>query len=124
VLNSWAAVQMEAVVGDEIAVHFFEPETIHGEHVLASATFTLRAIVPLIEPATPYHRNRRAVFDEIPTLFNDPNLTPEVRGITDQDSIEDWDAPFPFDISRMRSEDDEYWKNHRTTPKAFVRLAD
>jgi putative ABC transport system permease protein len=124
ILNSWAAVQLEAVVGDRIVVEYFEPETIHGEHVLASAEFTLRGIVPLIEPSRPYRRNRRAVFDEIPTPFNDPNLTPEVRGITDQDSIEDWDAPFPFDISRMRPEDDEYWKNHRTTPKAFVSLAD
>jgi putative ABC transport system permease protein len=124
VLNSWAAVQLEAVTGDEIVVHFFQPETIHGEHVLDSATFRLRAIVPLIEPAQPYRRNRRAVFDEIPTLYNDPDLTPEVRGITDQDSIEDWDAPFPFDIGRMRPVDDEYWKNHRTTPKAFVNRAD
>lgn len=122
VLNRWAADQLGAEIGDKIVVSFFQPETIHGEHVLDDATFTLRAIVPLTEPARPYRRNRAAVYDEPPTIFNDPDLTPVVKGITDQESIEDWDAPFPFDIRRMQAADDDYWDNHRTTPKAFVSL--
>jgi putative ABC transport system permease protein len=85
----------------------------------------LRAIVPLTEPASPYQRNRSAVFDRQPTLFNDPDLTPAVEGITDQETIENWEAPFPFDIRRMDKggADDRYWNNHRTTPKAYVSLA-
>lgn len=122
VLNRWTAEQLGAEVGDAITVTFFQPETIHGEHVESEAQFTLRAIVPLTEPASPYRRNRDAVFQQAPTLFNDPNLTPVVEGITDQESIEDWNAPFPFDIRRMQAADDEYWENHRTTPKAFVNL--
>jgi putative ABC transport system permease protein len=34
-----------------------------------------------------------------------------------------WDAPFPYDGSRVRDKDEEYWENHRATPKAFVSLA-
>jgi len=61
------------------------------------------------------------VFDKPPTLANDPDLTPYVPGVTDIDSIEKWELPFktrPID-----GDDDDYWNNHRTTPKAFVSLA-
>ena len=46
-----------------------------------------------------------------------------MKGITDQATIADWDPPFPFDQKRIRPQDDEYWENHRTTPKAYVSLA-
>jgi hypothetical protein len=45
-----------------------------------------------------------------------------LAGITDQASIDDWDRPFPFDQSRVRPVDDDYWAEYRTTPKAFVTL--
>ncbi len=123
VLSSWAAADLAARPGDKIRVSFFEPETTHGETVERSEDFTLKAIVPLTEPAEPFRRNRPPRFDQPPTLANDPDLTPEVPGITDQASIADWDAPFPFDYKRIRPQDDDYWENHRTTPKAFISLA-
>ncbi|MEM7313833.1 MAG: ABC transporter permease, partial [Planctomycetota bacterium] len=39
-------------------------------------------------------------------------------------SIDDWDPPFPFEQSRIKPADDDYWAFHRTTPKAFISLAD
>src|SRR5262249_52499158 len=59
---------------------------------------------------------------------DDRDFTPEVKGVTDEASIADWNPPFPFDSSRVRStpphnEDDRYWREHRATPKAFVNLA-
>jgi putative ABC transport system permease protein len=53
---------------------------------------------------------------------------PEVEGVTLERSIADWDPPFPFDRSRVRTtpprdEDDRYWKLHGPAPKAFVNLA-
>jgi putative ABC transport system permease protein len=123
VLSSWAADDLAAQPGDKIRVSYFEPETTHGETVERSEDFTLKAIVPLTEPAEPFRRNRPPRFDQPPTLANDPDLTPEVPGITDQASIADWDAPFPFDYKRIRKQDDDYWENHRTTPKAFISLA-
>lgn len=123
VLNSWAAEDLEAQVGDRILLRFYQPETAHTQLVEQTAEFVLRAIVPLTEPAEPYSRRRPAVYDRRPTLANDPDLTPLVEGLTDQESIDDWEAPFPVDYSRVRSQDDDYWQNHRTTPKAFVSLA-
>jgi ABC-type antimicrobial peptide transport system permease subunit len=122
-LTSWAAEDLKAKVGDRIRVTYFEPETTHGEEREATAEFVLKVIVPLTEPKSGFTRRGPAVFDQRPTPYNDPDLTPEVKGITDQASIADWDAPFPFDYKLMRDQDDIYWENHRTTPKAYVSLA-
>lgn len=122
VVNSWAAKDQNLKVGDRVRVTYFEPETSHGNEKETSAEFRVAAIVPLTEPSEPATRRKAAVYTEPPTTANDPNLTPEVKGITDQESIDDWDAPFPFEYSRIRPQDDEYWENHRATPKAFVSL--
>ncbi|TWT39571.1 FtsX-like permease family protein [Blastopirellula retiformator] len=122
ILNSWAAEQMEAAVGDTIEIAYFEPESSHGVAKETSHSFKVAAITPLTEPDRPASRRRPAVFEQPPTTANDPQLTPEVEGITDQDSIDDWDPPFPFDNRRIRGVDDEYWENYRTTPKVFVSL--
>lgn len=123
-LNQWTADELGAKVGDTIRLDFFAPETTHGQAVETSARFTLKAIVPLTEPASGFRKRGRtqrpAEYDKRPTTANDWNLTPVVAGITDQASIDDWDPPFPFDQKRVRPEDDTYWENHRTTPKAFI----
>jgi ABC-type antimicrobial peptide transport system permease subunit len=123
ILTSWAADDLKAQVGDRIRVIYFEPETTHGEPREKSVEFRLKAIAPLTEPKSGFTRRAPAVFDQRPTIFNDPDLTPEVKGITDQASISDWDAPFPFDYKLIRSQDDTYWENHRTTPKAYISMA-
>jgi ABC-type antimicrobial peptide transport system permease subunit len=123
-LNSWTAENLGAKVGDQIRLDYFAPETTHGEAVETSATFTLRSITPLTEPTAGFRKRGRkqepATYDMDPTAANDWHLTPVVKGITDQASIDDWDPPFPFDQKRVRTEDDTYWENHRTTPKAFL----
>ena len=123
VLNRWSAEDQSLKVGDTVRVAYFEPETTHGKAQEASAEFAVKAITPLTAPSQPYRRRRPAEYDEPPTLANDPDLTPEVEGVTDQDTIRNWDAPFLVDYDLVRSQDDDYWGNHRTTPKAFVSLA-
>ncbi len=76
-------------------------------------------IVPLTEPSTKYSRRRVAQFSVEPTVFNDPELTPVVPGITDQESMNDWDVPFKLDPNPTR-EDDDYFESHRLTPKVFL----
>lgn len=122
-LNRWAAKDQRAEVGDRVRVTWFEPETTHGQEKETSAEFRVAAIVPLTDPAVPYSRRRPARYDQPPTAANDPDLTPTVKGITDQETIDNWDAPFEYDRTRIRPQDDQYWRNHRTTPKAFVSLA-
>ncbi len=123
-LNRWAANELSAQPGDTIRIRYFLPETTHGAAVEAAESFRLALVTPLTTPAQPFRRRRPAVFDTRPTLANDTHLTPTVEGITDQDSIDDWNPPFPFDQSRIRPRDDAYWDDFRTTPKAFLSLAD
>jgi hypothetical protein len=50
-------------------------------------------------------------------------LAPDFPGITDSDSVSDWNPPFPIDLKQVRPADEEYWRRFRTAPKAFVPLA-
>ena len=124
VLNSWTAEDLEVEVGDTIEVTYFDPETTHGNQVQRRAQFKLVAIADLTPPATPFQLKRRgglvvAAFDRSPTVANDPDLTPTVPGVTDAQSIENWDLPFPT-AEKLRPQDDDYWSDYRTTPKAFI----
>ena len=124
VLNEWAAHDLDAKPGDSIRLTYFAAETTHGKAEEQSAELKLRAVVPLTRPARPYERDRPAVYFERPSCANDPDLTPEVPGITDQESIDAWDPPFPFSYDRIRQpEDEDYWDEYRTTPKAFVNMS-
>ena len=120
VLNQWSAEDLKAEIGDKIYVKYFEPETSHGEEVTRVARFVVKDVVGLTEPVREFDRLGRRSFKEKPTLANDPDLTPFVPGVTDQKSIEDWNLPFP--TGTISGKDDNYWKRHRTTPKAFISL--
>ena len=127
VLNRWAAEDLDVAVGDEIEMDFFEPETTHGNQIESTATFTVAAVAGLTEPDRPFQVRRRhqivaAEFVQPPTLANDPHLTPTVPGVTDAESIENWELPFST-AGKIRSQDDDYWNNYRTTPKAFISMA-
>ena len=50
----------------------------------------------------------------------DRRLAPEYPGITQAESVSDWDPPFPIDLSRVHPQDEAYRKQYRTTPKAFI----
>ncbi|MGD9647374.1 MAG: FtsX-like permease family protein, partial [Pirellulales bacterium] len=104
-LNSWAAEQLDATVGDTIEVVYFRPESTHGRVEEDRHAFRLAHIVKLEGAAA------------------DRLLTPKLKGVTDQVSMADWNPPFPFDGARIRSEDEAYWDDHGPTPKAFVSLA-
>jgi putative ABC transport system permease protein len=107
-LNEWAAKDLGVEVGDEITITYYEPETTHGvlrEH--EPLRLKLRAIVPLADA------------EGRPTAAADPKFAPELPGVTDQDSIESWDLPFDL-VEKVRDEDEAYWDDYRTTPKAFI----
>lgn len=113
VLNRWAADQLGAKVDDEVEtkviLRYYEPESTHGElrEHEPPLELTLAAIVDLKKP------------DGSPTAAADPNLTPQLEGVTDQESIELWELPFDL-VEPIDSEDEDYWDEYSTTPKAFV----
>ncbi len=111
VLNRWAADDLDATVGDEITLTYYEPESTHG--VLREAepvTLKLAGIVDLLDA------------DGESTGAGDPRWTPQLEGVTDAESINDWDLPFEL-VETIRDADEDYWDEHSTTPKAFVSLA-
>src|SRR3954462_7883235 len=101
VLNDWAVRELDAVTGDTIAIDYFLWDTTTGltSH---TADFTLARTV------------------HIGGLAGDRRLAPAYPGITEANSLSDWDPPFPVDLSRVRPQDEAYWKQYRTTPKAFI----
>lgn len=105
VLNAWAAEQLQARPGDRITVAYFEQEVEQGRYRERTAVLRLAAVAAMSGAAV------------------DRAWTPRVPGITDQLSLGDWDPPFPFEQSRIRPADDDYWKQWGPTPKAFVSLA-
>ena len=126
VLNEWAARDLNAKVGDSVQLKYFEPETTHGSQVESSVDLRVASIAKLAEPDHSFAIRGREVIPakyktQTPTLANDPELTPEVPGLTDAASIEAWDLPFP--TPGIRDVDDDYWNNFRTTPKAFISLS-
>jgi putative ABC transport system permease protein len=100
-LDEWAAQDLGAKLGDSVSLdyYYWEPS---GSLVTRSASFPLKAILPMKGIAV------------------DRNLTPDYPGISQADTIGDWDPPFPVDLKRVRPRDEEYWKKYRTAPKALL----
>ena len=101
VLNAWAARELGASPGDRLEVEYYLWDPSRGL-TTHTAPFTLTRIVP------------------IEGLAADRRLAPEYPGITGATNLADWDPPFPIDLSRIRPEDERYWDEYRTTPKAFI----
>ena len=101
VLNDWTARDLDVRVGDPITIDYYvwqEPGILVTRH----ADFAVGAIVPISGAAA------------------DRDLVPVYPGITEADTLGDWDPPFPIDLKRVRPKDEEYWEQYRTTPKAFI----
>lgn len=119
VINQWLADQLQAKAGDRLRLAYYLPENAHGQEVERQWDVQVCGVVPLTTPQRPYRRRQVAQFDRPPTVYNDPSIPPEVPGITDQESIEDWDLPFALQRP-IAKEDDAYWNDHRLTPKLFL----
>jgi putative ABC transport system permease protein len=101
VLNDWLARELDAGVGDAAELEYYLWDAAAGLRT-AKTTFRVAAIVPM------------------EGLAADRRLAPEYPGITGAESLADWDPPFPLDLSRVRKQDEQYWDDHRATPKAFI----
>ncbi|MCA9134683.1 MAG: ABC transporter permease, partial [Planctomycetales bacterium] len=119
-INTWLAEQLSAGPGDWLRITYFAPETINGSEVEQDLRVVVAGVVPLTEPLQGFRRNRPASYGQAPTVFNDPDLTPHVPGLTDKDSMANWDAPFKLDHELILPADDAYYANHRLTPKIFM----
>jgi putative ABC transport system permease protein len=103
VINDWLAEDLAAEVGDEIDVKYHVVGD-RGELPEAEQSFKVTGIVKLDGPAA------------------DRGYSPDVPGVTDAESYDDWREPFPLKRGQITERDDEYWPQHRTTPKIFLPL--
>ena len=103
-LNDWAANDLRVKAGDVVSLDYYLWRE-EGRLTTETAQFQVAGVIP------------------IKGLAADRNLTPEYPGISGTESLSDWDPPFPINLERVRPHDEDYWRQYRTTPKAFIPLA-
>ena len=104
IINSWLAEDLQAKPGDELSLDYFVVGTTRRLEERRDI-FRVRWVVPLSG------------------LAADRELMPEFPGVAKAERTQDWDAGFPIQMSKIREKDEQYWEQHRGTPKAFVTLA-
>jgi ABC-type antimicrobial peptide transport system permease subunit len=104
VINQWLADDLAAKDGDEITLKYF---VLADQRRLdeKSHAFRVRTVAPMEGAAA------------------DPTWMPPFPGISDAENCRDWEPGIPFDNTRIRPKDEDYWKKYRGTPKAFVSLS-
>jgi len=101
-VSQWLADDLRLTPGDELSLTYFLPES--GARLLESTNrFRVRAILP----------------DQLP--WSDRTLMPDFPGLEKAESTKDWDFGFEL-VHPIRPKDEDYWKQHRGTPKAFISL--
>jgi ABC-type lipoprotein release transport system permease subunit len=111
-LNEWTAKQLGAKVGDAIRFDYYQRQPngdlaeVGSDRPGVGLGFRVARILPMTG------------------LGADPSLTPEYKGLTDADSVSDWDPPegVRIDKALVTKEDEAYWKEYRAAPKALIAL--
>lgn len=102
-LNEWLAADLQAKVGDSLALEYLVPQP-DGTY----PTQTLRLRVEGITTLAGAGANA--------------DLMPDYPGLTDAQTIGNWRPPFPIDMALITPRDEQYWDRYRATPKAFLNL--
>lgn len=102
VLNDWAARDLAVQPGAKLRLEYYvwDPQ---GALSTKTSDFELDRVIPTV---------------------NDRSLAPEYPGITNSESLQGWDPPFPMNLKLVRPIDEDYWKRYRTTPKGYISIGD
>lgn len=104
-VNRWVADRLEVKEGDPVTVAYYEV-TAGQRFVERRRAFRVRGVL------------------EMDALAGEKEAFPEFPGLVDVDSCKDWDIGMPLEDEKLEDgPNEEYWKKHRQTPKAFVTLA-
>jgi ABC-type lipoprotein release transport system permease subunit len=103
IINEWLADALKASEGDKIEIRYFVPS--QGKKLVEQAgTFTVKTVIPMIGSGA------------------DSSLMPGYKALADAENCRDWNAGIPIDLSKIRSEDEKYWKKYKGAPKAFISM--
>jgi putative ABC transport system permease protein len=101
-LTDWLATDVQARVGDRLRIEYLIP-TRDGQFRESSRLLHVQRILSL--PPEGH-----------------PTFVPALTGITGATRIDEWDPPFPIDLTRVTPRDDAFWARYQTTPKAYINL--
>lgn len=109
-INQWTADQLGAKVGDRLHLSFYQRK-ISGD--LASVSSDNGGFA---------HGLRIVKILAMSGLGADRWLTPQYKGLTDADTIADWNPPEGVEIDKklVTKADEDYWRKYRAAPKLFV----
>ncbi|SVE23708.1 uncharacterized protein METZ01_LOCUS476562, partial [marine metagenome] len=108
VLNKWAVEDLNVSSGDSVSLKYFVLDE-RRELVAETETMTVR------------WAEQAPIPEDLPDL-NSSDWTPRFPGLSKAEKIAKWETDIPFDEERFEDEDDDYWDEHRDSPKAFVTL--
>jgi putative ABC transport system permease protein len=101
IINQWLAEDLNVEAGQRINLRYY---VIGPMRTLGEEKISLR--VKKIVPIAGFAR--------------DMDLMPDFPGLSQKETCNDWDPGFPVDLTKVRIKDEEYWRDHKGTPKAFV----
>ena len=103
ICNQWLAEDLSLEPGDavEMAYWVMNDQLQFEEH---THSLSVRAVVPMTGAAA------------------DPSLMPAFPGLAEAKSCREWEPGIPVDLQKLDDRDQEYWREYKGTPKAFVTL--
>ena len=104
VITQWLADDLQLAPGDTFDIRYFTVGLGRGL-VERTANFTVSAILPMTDPRV------------------NQSWTPDFPGVSDAKNCRDWQPGIPMKLDAIRPKDEEYWKQYRATPKAFISLS-
>jgi ABC-type antimicrobial peptide transport system permease subunit len=102
-VSNWLANDLKVKVEDTVRLSYFEVGPLR-RLVLKDTSFVVTQIYELVGEKA------------------DVNRMPVIPGLSDADNCRDWKTGVPVDLKKIRPLDEDYWKAHKGTPKAFVSL--
>jgi len=103
IISRWLADDLGARVGDSLELTYF----------------VLGPMRTLVEQKSQF-RVRQILHKDSPAI--DPELMPDFPGLADVDNCRDWNPGVPIELGKIRTSDEDYWRQYRGSPKAFVTL--
>jgi ABC-type antimicrobial peptide transport system permease subunit len=109
-INRWTADQLRAKIGDRLHLTFYQRLST-GNLTDASSDaagfkdgFRIASILPMSG------------------IGADRSLTPNYKGLTDKDTVADWNPPEGIEIDKklVTKADEDYWRQYRAAPKVFL----
>jgi putative ABC transport system permease protein len=109
-INQWAADQLGAKPGDRLHLTFYQRKPSGDLANISSDDAGFSRGLPIVRILP------------MSGIGGDRSLTPQYKGLTDADTIADWNPPEGVEIDKklVTKADEDYWRKYRAAPKLFV----